>query len=62
MYEARKSSRGVADRNNCSNMEEEGKCARPREIPKDHTSKSNNKAAREDPEWGDPKENRAIIG
>ena len=29
-------------------MEEEGRCARPREIPRHYTSKSHDEAARED--------------
>ena len=52
----------MADRANCPNMEEEGRCARPREIPRHHTSKSHHQAAREDPGWEDPKESKARIG
>ena len=41
-------------------MEEEGRCARPREIPRHHTSKSHFEAVREAPGWEDPNESRAI--
>ena len=51
----------MADRASFPNMVEEGRCARPREIPRHHTSKSSHEAAREDPGWEDPKENRAIM-
>ena len=47
---------------NSPNMEEEGRCARPRKIPRNHTSKSHNEAAREDHGCEDPKESRARIG
>ena len=40
-------------------MEEEGRCTRPREIPRYHTSKSHHEAAREDSGWEDSKESRA---
>ena len=43
-------------------MEEEGRCARSREIPRNHISKSHHEAAREDPGCEDPKESRARIG
>ena len=46
---------------NCPNIEEEGRGARPREIQRNHTSKSHHEAAREDPGWDDLKENRARI-
>ena len=39
----------------------EGRCARPWEIPRHHTSKSHHEAEREDPGW-DQKESRARIG
>ena len=45
----------MADRANCPNMEEEGRCARPREIPRHHTFKSHHEAAREDTGWEDPR-------
>ena len=50
------------DMANCPNVEEEGRCTKPREIPRHHTSKSHHEAAREDPGWEDPKESRASIG
>ena len=59
---ARQSTRGVADRANCPNLEEEGRCAKSREILTHHTSKSHHEAAREEPVWEDPKESRARIG
>ena len=40
---------------NCPNMEEEGRCARPREILRHHTSKSHHEAAREDLGWSKSK-------
>ena len=43
-------------------MKEEGRCARPREISRHHTSKSHHEAAKEDPGWVDLKESRARIG
>ena len=49
------------DRTNCPNNEEEGRCARSTEIPRNHTSKSH-EAAREGPGWEDLKESRARIG
>ena len=52
----------MADRANSPNMEEEGRCVRPRELPRNHTSKSHHEAAREDPGCEDPKESRARIG
>ena len=52
---------GMADRANSTNMEE-GRCTKPREIPRHHTSKSHHEAAREDPGCEDPKESRARIG
>ena len=52
----------MADRANSPNMEEEGRCARPREIPRNHTSKSHHEAARGDPGCEDLKESRARIG
>ena len=47
----------MADRANSPNMEVEGRCAKPREIPRHHTSKSHHEAAREDPGCEDQKEN-----
>ena len=52
----------MADRANCPNVEEDRRCARPREILRHDTSKSHHEAAREDPGWEDPKESRARIG
>ena len=48
----------MADRANFPNMEEEGRRARSREIPRHHTSKSHHEAAREDPGCEDPKDKR----
>ena len=52
----------MADRANSSNMEEEGRCVRPREIPRNHTSKSHNEAARGDPGCEDPKKVEQELG
>ena len=51
-----------ANRTNWLNMEEEGRCATPREIPRHYTSKPHYEVARQDPRWEDSKESRTIIG
>ena len=61
MHEERQSTRGMANKNNCPNMEEEGRCARPREIQRHHTSKSHHETAREDAGLEDSKWSRARI-
>ena len=52
----------MANRANCPNIVEEGRCARSWEIQRHHISKSHHEDAREDPGLEDPKESRERIG